>query len=437
MNMKLSVIGLGKLGACSAACFAAKGFEVIGVDISKKTVDAINQSKAPVFEPQLQETILKAKGRLTATQEYEFALLNSDVSFFIVPTPSKKNGHFSDEYLKDSLEKLATALKRKKTPHVFVITSTVSPGTTEKVLIPLVESISRKKLNKGFYFCYNPEFIALGSVIKDFLNPDVVLIGESDKKAGDILESIYHKTCDNTPDIARMSIVSAEITKISLNSYITMKISFANTIANICNEIPGADVDSVTRALGADKRISPYYIKGGLSYGGPCFPRDNRAFAAFAGDYGVNAYLAKATDVTNKKHIDRLTDLIIENLPQNSSVGILGIAYKPDTSVIEESASILLIKKLLKKKANIIAYDPLAIDNTKNIFKDRIQYASSVVDCIAASSICVIMGQHKEFKPIDNDLIGNRKITIIDCWRLLRDKDLGNKTRYIPYGMNK
>jgi len=184
----ISVIGLGKLGVCSAACLALKGFNVIGVDISKNCVDSINNGRVPIQEPGLQETIDRARGRFKATHSYEEAVKESDITFLIVPTPSKDDGHFSDEYLQDCLKHLSNALRTTpKEYHLFVITSTVSPGTTDERLIPLIEAESGKKLNKDFGVCYNPEFIALGSVIKDFLNPDMLLIGESDQRAGDII----------------------------------------------------------------------------------------------------------------------------------------------------------------------------------------------------------------------------------------------------------
>ncbi|MBI5050665.1 MAG: UDP-glucose/GDP-mannose dehydrogenase family protein, partial [Nitrospirae bacterium] len=201
---KLSVIGLGKLGACSAACFASKGFEVVGVDINKDVVDAINNGRAPVYEPRLQELITFSKGRLKATQNYAEAIYESDITFLIVPTPSKQDGHFSDKYLQDALKHLSLSLKKtNKDYHLFVVTSTVSPGTIEEILIPLIESASGRKVNKGFGIAYNPEFIALGSVITDFLNPDMVLIGESDKSVGDRLEEIYKTACENKPYVAR------------------------------------------------------------------------------------------------------------------------------------------------------------------------------------------------------------------------------------------
>jgi UDPglucose 6-dehydrogenase len=432
--MNLSVIGLGKLGVCTATCFASRGYNVIGVDTDNTTVEKINQGKAPIIEPQLQELINCSISRLSATQDYEYALLNSEITFLIVPTPSQEDGNFSDRYLRSALKYLATAFKKKNGYHLFVITSTVSPGTIGESLIPLIETVSGRRLNKDFGVCYNPEFIALGSIIKDFLHPDLVLIGESDSKAGKMLEKIYRTTCENTPHIARMSIVSAEIAKISLNTYVTMKISFANTLANICEHVPGADVDAITGALGVDRRISPYYLNGGLGYGGPCFPRDGRAFVAFAQKYGISAELAKATDKVNAFQTNHLAEVVSRYVTTQNSVSVLGLAYKPDTPVIEESSAIYLIQELLKKGLQIVVYDPLAIDNAKMLLGDSVLYTTSVRECFHQSPICVITTQHKEFKSIDATYIVNDPTTIIDCWRMLDRSKLGKKVNYIAYG---
>jgi UDPglucose 6-dehydrogenase len=433
----LSVVGLGKLGACTAACLAYRGFEVTGIDVNRNFVDAVNQGKAPVCEQNLQELITAADKRLAATQDWQKIISGSDVTFLIVPTPSQPDGNFSDKYLRDALEHLASALKKtNKETHLFVVTSTVSPQTTEKTLIPLIESVSGRKFNKGFEVCYNPEFIALGSVIKDFLNPDLVLIGQSSPAAGEKLEAIYKTVCLSKPYIARMSLVSAEIAKISLNSYVTMKISFANTLANICESVPGSNVDDITRALGADKRISPYYLRGGLAFGGPCFPRDNRAFAAFAGSFGVDAILAKCTDTVNQMQTRRLVECVLENVSQSnsSSVAVLGLAYKPNTPVIEESPSIKLIEQLLANEVEVIVYDPLAMDSTRAYFGDIIRYASSAKECFALASVCVIATQADEFKSIDTSFFDGGPLTIIDCWRLIDPEKLGPNVRYVSLG---
>lgn len=436
---KLSVVGLGKLGACSAACFAYKGFETLGVDIDKRFVDWINEGKANVIEPRLQDLIDKSEGRLKATQDYSKAINETDVTFLIVPTPSRTDGHFSDMFLQDALGHLARALKESnKENHIFVITSTVSPTTTDEVLIPLIERESGRKINNGFEVCYNPEFIALGSVITDFLNPDMLLIGESSKSAGDVLERIYEKVCENKPYFARMSLVSAEITKISLNSYVTMKISYANTLANICEKIPGANVDDITKAIGADKRVSPYYLKGGIAFGGPCFPRDNRAFAAFADKYGYDAILAKATDTVNQLQIDHIVSKVLEQIPEdgNVNVGILGLAYKPNTPVIEESPAVKIINELIKRDIRVIAYDPLAQPHANALFGYKVLFVSNVKDCFVNSNIIVVTTLEKEFREIDDECISSPNTTVIDCWRVLDKLKNSDKIHYIGIGEN-
>ncbi len=433
--MKLSVVGLGKLGVCTAACFASKGFDVIGVDINRELVDSINKGIAPVKEPGLQELINKSKGHLRATLEFKEAIEHTDITFIIVPTPSLDNGHFSDHYLKDALTQLCKYFKNKTGYHTFVITSTVSPGTIENSLIPLIEKISGKKLDIHFGVAYNPEFIALGDVINGFLNPDLVLIGESSKAVGDTLEKIYKLTCNNDPYIARMSIVSAEITKISINSFVTMKISFANTLANICERIPNASIDDITKALGADRRISPYYLTGGLAYGGPCFPRDNRAFSAFAGLYGIEAKLAKATDEINNLQTSHLVEIVTRQMNNtNRTVSIIGLAYKSNTPVIEESPSIKLLEALLEKNIPVVVYDPLAVENTREIFGNKIRYASSVNDCLSYADLAVITTRDLAIAREIENFDFKEETTLIDCWRILNISRLPSNVKVIQIG---
>jgi UDPglucose 6-dehydrogenase len=431
---KISVVGLGKLGACTASCLSYRGFETIGVDINQQFVDSINRGEAPVLEPRLQEMISESGARLEATTDYAKAIKETDVTFIIVPTPSKEDGNFSDQIMREAIKSLSTNLKYSdKEYHLFVITSTVSPSTCNSSLIPLIEETSHRELNNGFGVCYNPEFIALGDVVNDTLQPDLVLIGESDKKAGDILSKIYQKMTENSPTISRMSLVSAEITKISLNSFVTMKISFANTLANICEQISGANVDDVTSALGADRRISPYYIKGGISFGGPCFPRDNRAFSKFASDYGVKTPLAESTDIINRHQIDHLLSIVMSYVGSGETVGVLGLSYKPNTPVIEESPAIYLIKELLDNNIDVTAYDSLANETTKQEIGDQINYNETMQECIKGSTIIVVTTIEPEFKNITFPT--DRDIVLIDCWRQLSTSNLPDNVKYHPVGM--
>src|SRR5262245_46755004 len=223
---RLSVLGLGKLGACMAATFAQRGFEVLGIDNNPEVVRKVNACEPPVDEPLLAETILQSKGRLQATMNAKEAV-DTDATFVIVPSPSLPDGSFSNEFLMRALQPVAQAVKaaRKKT-HLFIVSSTTTPGACRSVIIPMLEQQIGGLCGRRFGFCYNPEFIALGNVIHGLLEPDLVLIGESDAGSGERLQALYQQYNTNKPTIARMSITSAELAKISVNSYITAKISF-------------------------------------------------------------------------------------------------------------------------------------------------------------------------------------------------------------------
>src|SRR5712691_8680120 len=295
-----SVFGLGKLGSCIAATFAARGFDVLGVDIDPEKVRKVNQGLPPVEEPLLAETMAAGRARLRATQDYREAVA-TDVSFFIPPSPSLPDGSFSNEFLLRAMQPIAAAVREKgKKGHLFVCSSTTTPGAMDQVLIPMLERETGGVAGRDFGVCYNPEFIALGNVINGLLEPDMVLIGESDPQSGEALEQLYKKYNRNTPRIARMSIISAELTKISVSSYITMKISFTNQLRMIAEQFPKADIHAILEAIGSDSRIGQKYLRAGLSFGGPCFPRDNRLLAYTARQAGLEAPLAEASDRVNQ-----------------------------------------------------------------------------------------------------------------------------------------
>lgn len=425
---RISIIGMGRLGLCMAACFASKGYKVIGIDVDIEKIEKINRGVSPIAETGL-ANLLKQVGRnLKATGDYEEAILKSEVTFIVVDTPSLADGSFSNEYLEKALHKLGGALRKKRGYHLVVVTSTVMPQTTEKVVKFLLEKISGKICGKDFGFAYNPEFIALGSVIHDFLNPDLILIGEVNKKDGDILEGIYKNVCENKPYFARMSPVNAEITKIALNCYITAKITFANSLAAICEKVKGADANIITQALGLDSRIGSKYIKPGLGYGGPCFPRDNVAFAAFAGKLEKQAKLAKTVDEVNRDQILRVVNKIKEILAnlnkekKQTRIGILGLSYKPNTSIIEDSQALNITQLLVNEGYRVIVYDPQANENARSVLGNTVKYAKDKEDCISNADLGVIAVPWEEFKKIDFKKIG-RDITLLDCWRLLEEPE--------------
>jgi len=415
-SLKISVFGLGKLGLPLAACLATK-FEVIGVDTDKDKNRQISVGIASIREPQLRELLSEAlfNGKIEAQDDSEHATFNSDVSFIVVPTPSNADGSFSSIFLEDACLKIGLALKNKATFHVIVVVSTVIPFTCERLKM-MLEVYSQKKCGINFGLCYNPSLIALGSVIENIFNPDFVMIGESDPKSGEIVESIHKNICQNNPKIIRSSLINAEIAKVALNSFITMKISFANTLGEICENIPTADVDIVSNILGSDSRIGHKYLKAGLGYGGPCFPRDNRAFNYFANLVGLDSPLAEATDEVNKLQPCRIVNKARRMLP-HGNIAVLGLAYKPNTDNVEESQGLKIAEQLaLTHKVKI--YDPKAMLNVKKILGNKVQYAKSKRDCVKDADLVIIATPWRQFEDLKVDC------PIIDCWRILKHEHI-------------
>jgi len=429
-------VGLGKLGLCMAAVFAHRGFEVAGVDDDISKVRSINERVSPIYEPRLQQFIKSSGNRLSATTEYESAVANSDTTFVVVPTPSNRSGGFSLKCVKPAMQRVGEILSRKDQYHLLVLTSTVMPGTMDQAVRPTVEKSSGKICGKDFGLCYNPEFVALGDVINGLLEPDLVLIGESDSCAGEVLSGIYNHVCLYSPPIERMNFINAEIAKIAVNSFVTTKMSFANTLAEICEKLPGADVDRITTAIGRDKRIGPAYLKGALGYGGPCFPRDNMAFAYFAERLGAQADLARVTHKVNLRQVKRIIALLEgEGLRPPMKMGILGLTYKPNTNVVEASQSLMLAQALSGQGFEVHVYDPVATDNVRCVLGSALKYEATTEDCIAKSDLCIVATPWKDFSKIDKTLFEGK--IVLDCWRILGKDEIQKATKYIALGIGR
>jgi UDPglucose 6-dehydrogenase len=432
--MRISVLGLGKLGAPLAAVLASKGFPVIGSDLNPAYVDAVNAGRSPVDEPHLQELIEDNRARLSATVDAASAVAQTDVTFVIVPTPSDTTGRFSNVFVLRAMESVGAGLRRKSAYHVVVITSTVMPGSTGGEIRAALEAHSGRRIGDTLGLCYNPEFIALGSVVRDMLTPDMILIGESDPRAGDVLERIYDKTCDNKPAVRRMNFVNAELTKIAVNTYVTTKIAYANMLADICDRIPEADVDVVTQAIGCDSRIGTRYLRGAIGYGGPCFPRDNVAFSALARSLDARSDLADATDTLNEYQVERVLSAIQGHLT-SGPVGVLGLAYKPDTSVVERSQAMSVVQRLLEDGHEVIAFDPKAIASAQAAAPRPFQAAESAEACVRAAALVIVMTPWPEFRAIPAEAFARvPRLTVIDCWRVLSREEIGTVADLVYLG---
>jgi UDPglucose 6-dehydrogenase len=424
-KVNVSVVGLGKLGLCTAACFASKGHNVTGVEKNTDFVDKLQSRCCPIDETGLDELLESSWDNLTVTMDIEEAVSGSDITLIIVPTPSKAYGRFTNEYVETVLRSIGPEIRTKDNFHVVDVVSTVMPGSCDKIFKPLLEELSDKVCGKDFGLVYNPEFIALGSVVRDFLNPDMVLIGASDEHSSAMVKELYASTCDSSPEIVCMSLVNAEITKLSLNCFVTMKISYANELASICERIPGADVDVVTNAIGADSRVGKKYLKGGLGFGGPCFPRDNLAFQKFAEDAGIQAKLSPQVVAVNNAVVDRMYAIVRERCKIGGKVAVVGLSYKQGTCICEESQAIMLAQKLVDAGYNVRVHDPKALDNAKDVLGESVGYYDDVYECVVQADAVVMMTDLPGFRELDWKAIEEKVrngAVLIDSWRGLKNK---------------
>lgn len=434
--MKVSVVGLGKLGAPLLAVLASRGFEVCGIDLDEQTVQQINSGIAPVEEPHLQELLDAHGSRIRATTDWQAGVEATDITGIIVPTPSGADGAFKNDFVLDAVENIGRVLRRKTGYHLVVVHSTTMPGSVGGPIRDRLEASSGKRVGGELGLCYNPEFIALGNVVEGLLHPDFVLIGESDERAGGVLAELYRGVVGPSVPITRMNFVNAELAKISVNTYVTMKISFANMLSEICDNLPAADADVVTAAIGQDSRIGGKYLRGGTGYGGPCFPRDTIAFATAGRRVGIDATLAMATHTINQRQVDRLLRLVEQHANVRDTVAVMGLSYKPGTNVIEQSQGILLASALAKAGYGVIVHDPAANEAARAVLGRAASYAASPEEAVAAADIVVLVvpwPQYSAFFAAWRGSAGNK--VVIDCWRLVDVDRVAPAMRVVQLGL--
>lgn len=436
---RISVFGLGKLGATMVGCFASKGCEVIGVDVRPETVAQVAAHQAPVPEPGLQELYDDHKGLISATTDVGEAVRGSEISFIIVPTPSMPDGEFFTTIASDVARSIGEVLADKDDYHLVVLTSTVLPGATNRDVRRALEEGSNKACGVDFGLCYSPEFIAIGNVIRGLVRPDFFLVGEYDQRSGDLMEDVYHHVGGTDAEVVRMSIENAELTKIAINTFVTTKISFANTLSRVCSMMPGGDAQVVSYAVGLDKRIGQQYLKPGPAYGGPCFPRDNRAFAWFARSVGAEAPLAMATEAVNRHQIDFLIQEVIANAPPEGVIGILGLSYKPDTHVVEESQAIDMARRFIGRHHEVVAYDPWVGQYGLPEPMEGLTLCDTVDECIQKSDAIVIATPHDEFTALTPEDLSRDglPLQVVDVWGMLRARGFESLPTYHVPGVNR
>ena len=427
---KITLVGLGKLGLPFLAAFASRGLKVIGVDVDIDKLCKLSWGTFRLVEPGVDELLKSYSENYCIMNKVVDAVLRTDITFILVPTPSEVSGAFSTQFVLDVCKDIAQAFKQKKNGyHLISVLSTVMPGSMIKIK-EYLEKESGKKCGEDFGLCYTPELVAIGNVLEGFLSPDFVMIGESDARAGRMMTEIYRKIFLNNPPMERSNFVNVELAKITLNAYITSKISFANSLAEICEKIPGADATRVTEIIGQDKRIGKRYLKPALGYSGFCFPRDSRAFIHMAKEIGVKAPISEASDIVNDRQINRVVTIIQERLPQDGIVSVLGIAFKSNTDTTEESQGLGIAQKLAIRDIQVLIHDPLRPENLENLLIKKMHWIPELDTAIKDADIIIIANPCEEFKDL---LPQNFKkgAMVIDCWKILDEFEFRKET-----GMN-
>lgn len=438
--MNLAVVGTGYVGLVTGTCFAETGNNVVCVDIDKNKIERMKQGKIPIYEPGLQpifERNMKDR-RLTFTTDLHEAIRAADVIFLCLPTPQDGDGSADLKYVLGVADDLGMLFRDEPGLgfKILVDKSTVPVGTSDKVRAAV------KKHAPGFDFdvASNPEFLREGMAVEDFMKPERVVVGTSNAKTREILEQLYEPFVRSGNPIYFMDERSAEMTKYAANSFLATKISFMNEIANLC-ELTGADVDKVRIGIGSDSRIGKRFLFPGVGYGGSCFPKDVVALVNTANEYNYDFRILKSVMDVNKDQVALFYDKIdkhFEGKLNGKKIGIWGLAFKPNTDDVREAPALSLIRKLTKAGVKITAYDPEAVETTRAVIGDEVEYAQTNYDAIVDADALVIVTEWNEFRNPDfNKIKKLLKAPVIFDGRNLYDIEKMRLNKFIYYSIGR
>lgn len=423
--MKIAIVGTGYVGTALSCGFAKKNHEVVCSDLDKDKIREINNGNLPFFEKDLGNFIKDSvsKGLLRGTTSTVDAVEGADVIFLAVDTPVGKDGEINLESIKEASKDIAKGLENNKSYSVVAVKSTVTPKTTEEVIIPVLEQ-SGKTLGEEIGVCVNPEFLREGTALNDFLNPDRIVIGELDQKSGDKLEQVYR---DFDAPIMRTGLREAELIKCASNSLLATKISFINEIGNLCKKID-IDIYDIVDGVAMDSRIERSFLNSGAGFGGSCFPKDVRALIKNIKDKGEDASILEEVVNTNDRQKTRIVDQLDQEINiSDSTVAILGLSFKPGTDDIRNSPAIDIISELKNKGARVKAYDPEAMANMRKEH-GSIEYVKNYREALNNCDAALIVTDWPEFNKIDRgDLKSMNNPLIIEGRKL--EYDIPDKSR--------
>ena len=431
--MRISIFGLGYVGAVCAGCLSARGHEVIGVDVSQTKIDLINQGKSPIVEPGLAELLEVGvnSGLLRGTTDVGAAVLASELSFIAVGTPSKRNGDLDLGYMESVCKQIGAALRDKQERHTVVVRSTVLPGTVKNVVIPLIEAASGKKAGVDFGVATNPEFLRESTAIKDYDFPAMTVIGELDQQSGDLLQELYSEL--DAP-IIRKSIEVAEMIKYTCNVWHAAKVTFANEIGNIA-KAAGVDGREVMDVVCQDHKLnlSKYYMKPGFAFGGSCLPKDVRALSYRAGSLDVDAPLISSLMRSNAAQVKKAFDIVTTY--DKRRIGLLGLSFKAGTDDLRESPLVELAEMLIGKGYELRIFDSnveyaRVFGANKEYIESKIPHVSSLLckeldEVVSQSDVLIIGNGEKRFAEV-MDSVGDDK-QIVDLVGFMAHATQANK----------
>jgi UDPglucose 6-dehydrogenase len=431
--MRIAMIGTGYVGLVSGACFADFGHEVCCVDKDESKIDGLNQGRMPIWEPGL-EALVRAnadRGRLTFTTDLPSGVKDAEAVFIAVGTPARRgDGHADLTFVFDAVRELAKVIA----PGTVVVTkSTVPVGTGDKI-----EQILREEGVTDVSVASNPEFLREGAAIADFKHPDRIVVGAQDERAQEVLREIYRPLFLNRAPILFTGRRTAELTKYAANAFLAVKISFINEIANLCEAVD-ADVQDVARGIGLDNRIGPKFLHAGPGYGGSCFPKDTLALLQTADAAGVDQRIVRTTVEVNDDRKASMVERVARAVGelQGKRVGVLGLAFKPNTDDMREAASIPLVNALVERGASVRAFDPVAREQAEKIFKG-VEFATDAYSAVADADALVIVTEWDEFRALDLRKLAKamRGKTLVDL-RNVYDRDEAREAGLAYFGVGR
>ncbi|MBP1671378.1 MAG: putative nucleotide-sugar dehydrogenase [Bacteroidetes bacterium] len=397
--MNIAIVGTGYVGLVTGACFAEMGINVICIDIDKRKIDLLNKGEMPIYEPGIQELVVKnvKEGRLSFSTNLKDNLDKVSIVFSAVGTPPDEDGSADLKYVLD----VARTVGQNMKDYVLLVTkSTVPVGTAPKVRAVIQEELDKRGVSFEFDVASNPEFLKEGAAIKDFMSPDRVVVGVESERAALLMERLYKPFVLNGFPIIFMDIASAEMSKYAANAMLATRISFMNEIAKLC-EATGANVEMVRKGIGSDKRIGMSFLYAGAGYGGSCFPKDVKALFHTGEEYGVPMKIVEAVELVNEEQKEVVYKKLLKAFNGNISgktIAVWGLSFKPDTDDMREAPALVVIDNLIKAGAKVKVFDPVAMDEAKMRIGAKVEYCNSIYDASQGADAIALMTEWKQFR---------------------------------------